>query len=168
MRTTQLFPGWKFIFFINWASEETCANVLALRSYGIVEFRGEGMRIPGEGSLWLCWHCPPSSILCNFSVLHSRYNVPPFFGFYLLLYSQYFINFSSRLSAASQIGCSICKMGNSIFSLVEIMVIYYGGSIIKWHLPKPRPPPLKIHIKFRWFHTKKKSLTQKIICFNFI
>ena len=52
------------------------------------------------------------------------------FSFYLLLYSQYFINFSSRLSAASQIGCSICKMGDSIFSLVEIMVIYYGASII--------------------------------------
>ena len=75
------FPAEKLNLFINQASEETCASVWALHSYDIVEFRREGMRIPGEGSLWLCWHCPPSSILCNFSVLHSRYNVPPFSAF---------------------------------------------------------------------------------------
>ena len=72
------------------------------------------------------------SILYLVQFLSSSFPIQcsSFFSFYFLLYSQYYINFSSRLSAASQIGCSICKMGNSIFSLVEIMVICYGGSII--------------------------------------
>ena len=58
------------------------------------------------------------------------------------------------------------QYGKSFFSLIYIMVIYYGGSIImvdtwlwSWlnqgHL-KPQPPPLKNRMKCQCFHTNKK------------
>ena len=66
------------------------------------------------------------SILYFVQFLSSSFPIQcsSFFSFYLLLYSQYFINFSSRLSAASQL-VALYAMSNLLYYKAAIPLFSY-------------------------------------------